>query len=65
MLVDVAALLAALAAGFVLGWRAGGRRRRGTDVVGHGRGAPQPSSPPRSVSPLPYDYSFSCIELDL
>jgi len=65
MLVDGVALLAALAAGFLLGWRASENRRRRKDVASRGRSAAQPSSPPRSRSPLPYDYSFSCIEIDL
>ena len=65
MLVDGVALLAALAAGLWLRWRAGGNRLRRKDVVSRGRSAAQPSSPPRSLSPLPYDYSFGCIEIDL
>ena len=65
MLVVVVALLAALTAGLLLRWWAGGNRRRRKDVVSRGRSAVQPSSPPRSLSPLPYDYDFSCIEIDL
>ena len=65
MLVEGVALLAALAAGFLLGCWAGRNRRSRKDIVSRALSATQPSSPPRSASPRPYDYSFSCIEIDL